>query len=107
MRVLYGAICFISLSVSAAPPPNADGRHREWFQGLRVPGGTDAKCCTESDCRTVESRWDDRTQRFLARVTPEQFSGGLRNPIKSLEDEMAAQAAKDAWMWRWTARFGD
>lgn len=37
-----------------APPPDADPALAPWFQGLSQPNGQ--SCCSEADCRPVESR---------------------------------------------------
>jgi hypothetical protein len=106
-RIWYGAMIFISMSAYAAPPPNADGRFRDWFQSLRMPGSPGTMCCTIADCRMVEARWIDQTQHFEARVTRENFSRRLQSPILSSEDDEAFQAANDAWIRRWIAKYGD
>lgn len=46
MRFAYGA-----------PPLSADPALAPWFQGLQQPSG--ASCCSEADCRPVESRVTD------------------------------------------------
>ena len=40
---------------SAAPPLNADGTYRAWFQSLRQPK-TGLSCCSISDCRMTDYR---------------------------------------------------
>jgi hypothetical protein len=55
----------------------------------------------------VEARWIDQTQHFEARVTRENFSRRLQSPILSSEDDEAFQAANDAWIRRWIAKYGD
>ena len=72
-RIWYSAMFFISMSVYAAPPPNSDGRFRDWFRSLRMPGSPDTMCCTVADCRMVEARWNDQTQHFEARVTRDKI----------------------------------
>ena len=72
-----------------------------------MPGSPDTMCCTVADCRMVEARWNDQAQHFEARVMRETFGSGLQNPILSPEDNEAFQAAKDAWIRRWIAKFGD
>jgi hypothetical protein len=39
----------------AAPPENADPKFAPWFEGLRSPA-TGNGCCSQADCRPVESR---------------------------------------------------
>jgi hypothetical protein len=106
-RIWYSGIFLISTSLYAAPPPDSDGKFRDWFRSLRLPGSPDTMCCTIADCRTVEARWNDLTQHFEARVTRERFGRGLQNPNLTPEDDEAFQAAKNTWIGRWIARFGD
>lgn len=101
---LLGALVIAS-SASAVPPPDASGRYRDWFQGLTVPGTPGAPCCTVADCRMVDARWNDQTQHYEARVTPEAFSNALRTPV-SQEDDEAYSTARSAWMNRWAANYG-
>jgi hypothetical protein len=105
--IWYGGIFFVSISLHAAPPPDSDGKFRDWFRSLRVPNSPKTMCCTIADCRMVEARWNDGTQHFEARVTRERFSRGLQNPIANPESDEAFQTARDAWIRRWIARFGD
>ena len=91
----------------AAPPPATSGVFADWFRSLTVPGTPGAPCCTLADCRMVDAKWNDRTQRYEARVMREKFSNALGRPILSQEDEDARQAAKSAWMKRWVSRYGD
>ena len=79
-HIWYSAMLFIGMSGHAAPPPDLDGRFRDWFRSLRMPGSPDTICCTVADCRMVEARWNDQTQHFEARVTRELFSSRLQNP---------------------------
>jgi hypothetical protein len=106
-RIWYSAMFLISMSVYAAPPPDSDGRFRDWFRSLRIPGSPDTMCCTVADCRMAEARWNDQTQHFEARVTRERFGIGLQSPVLSPEVNEALEAAKDAWIQRWIAKFGD
>ncbi len=102
---LLGAL-LAGMSAYAAPPPDASGQYRDWFRSLKVPGVPGAICCTVADCRMVDARWNDRTQHYEARVTPETFSSALRRPV-SQEDNEAYSAARSAWMNRWIAKYGD
>jgi hypothetical protein len=95
------------MSIYAAPPPDSDGRFKDWFRSLRVPGSHDMMCCSAADCRMIEAMWNDQTQHFEAKVTRERFSPGLQKPILNPEGDEAFQKAKDAWIRRWIARFGD
>lgn len=95
------------MSAAAAPPPDSDGRFREWFRGLSMTESPGVMCCTVADCRIVDSRWNIQTQRYEAKVSPQAFRNGLRIATISQEDDEAAQAATRAWMRRWIARFGN
>jgi len=99
-------VLLMCISAYAAPPPDASGRYRDWFRSLTVPGIPGAICCTVADCRMVDSRWNDRTQHYEARVTPETFSNALRRPV-SQEDREAYSAATSTWMNQWTTKYGD
>jgi hypothetical protein len=104
--VLIGLFC-VNVSAAAAPPPGSDGRFREWFRGLSMPGSPGTMCCTVADCRMVDHRWNDQARRYEARVTPQVFSNALRRPTISQPDEDAVAAAISAWMQRWAARYGE
>jgi hypothetical protein len=49
------AILALTRAASAAPPENADPTLAPWFNSLRMPW-TNALCCSQADCRPVESR---------------------------------------------------
>ncbi|MEJ0019008.1 MAG: hypothetical protein WDN25_21100 [Acetobacteraceae bacterium] len=59
-RLLWGLVALATAAspVVAAPPPNADPMLAPWFKSLRQPW-TNALCCSEADCRVVESRLAD------------------------------------------------
>jgi hypothetical protein len=108
MRVMWMIIVpFAGAFAHAAPPSDANGKFADWFKSLMVPGIPGAMCCTISDCRMVDARWNDRAQHYEARVIRERFSETLRRPNLSQEENDAIQMAKDAWMRRWIAKFGD
>ncbi len=48
-------MCLGVADTTAAPPQNADGTYRAWFQSLRQPA-TGLSCCSISDCRMTEYR---------------------------------------------------
>ena len=55
--------CLIALhglagAAVAAPPANPDPALAAWFNSLRQPW-TNALCCSEADCRAVDSRLND------------------------------------------------
>ncbi len=106
-HVLLVTVLLSATPSHAAPPPNSTGRYHDWFRSLEVPDAPGSPCCTLADCRMVDARWDDQTQRYFAKVMREKFSNGLERPILSQEDADAYQAAKNAWMLRWAARYGD
>lgn len=67
-----------------APPPDADPQFAPWFQGLQQPNG--ASCCSEADCRPVESRTaGDHYQAFVEGewldIPPEKVIRPRSNPI--------------------------
>jgi hypothetical protein len=102
---LLAAVC-LATSAVAAPPPDADGRFREWFRSLKVPGSS-APCCTVADCRMVESRWNLRTERYEARVIREVFSNALRASPLYENDAATFQTAWKNWISRWIEYYGD
>ena len=55
----------------------------------------------------VESRWNDRTQHYEAKVTREVFSNALGNSPLYATDMAAFQAAKQIWISKWIAAYGD
>ena len=69
----------------AAPPPEASGHFHDWFQSLTVPGSSNTPCCTVADCRMVESRWNDRTLHYEAKVVRDVFSNALEKLSAVLE----------------------
>jgi hypothetical protein len=97
---------FVGASAFAAPPPDANGKFTDWFRSLKAPGASGAMCCTVADCRMVDSRWNERTQQYEARVTRERFGRAVRTWV-SQEDNEADEAAKSAWMQRWISKYGD
>jgi hypothetical protein len=97
----------VGASAYAAPPPGGDGKYRDWFQSLTVPGVPGAICCTVADCRMVDARWNDQAQHYEARVARETFSDGLQRPIASQEDSEAYQTSTNIWMERWNTKYGD
>ena len=103
--VIFAA--FVGASAHAAPPPDANGKFTEWFRSLQVPGAPGTMCCTVADCRMVDSRWNDRTQQYEARVTRERFGRMTVRTRVSQEDNEADEAAGSAWMARWISRYGD
>jgi hypothetical protein len=92
-----------SMPAYGAPPPDATGQFHEWFRGLTVPGSPGTACCGVADCRMVESRWNDQTRHFEAKMNRDVFgnSSGISG------DSEARQRARYVWMWNWIARFGD
>jgi hypothetical protein len=103
---LFGAVQ-IAVQAHAAPPPDANGQYRGWFQSLTVPGNSNLKCCTEADCRMVDSRWNTVTQRHEALVIREVFSNALGNSVLYVNDREAFERAKSVWVRNWIDRFGD
>lgn len=103
---LIGLFC-VSMPAPAVPPPDADGRFREWFRDLSVPGSPGTPCCTAADCRMVDHRWNDQTRRYEARVTPQAFGNTISRSSMSQADEEAVEMARNAWMQRWAAKYGD
>lgn len=53
----------------------------DWFQGLTVPGSPGTMCCTIADCRIVESRWNEQTQHYEAKMILEAFNKGLGQAV--------------------------
>jgi hypothetical protein len=102
---LLGMLYFAT-SAHAAPPPDASGQYHDWFRSLTVPGLSTA-CCTVADCRMVESRWNGRTQHYEAKVVREIFSNALRNSPLYEKDPAAFQSARQIWLSKWLASFGD
>ena len=101
-------VLFISMSASAAPPPDSSGKFRDWFQSLRVPNVSNgAICCTVADCRMVASRWNDRTRHHEAEVIREVFANALQDSSRYENDKATYQAARGIWIQNWVARFGD
>ena len=81
MRLTWLMVVFcIAMSAFAAPPPDSNGKFRDWFQSLRVPNvSNDAICCTVADCRMVAARWNYRTQHYEAEVNREVFANALQD----------------------------
>jgi len=68
----------------AAPPPNADGTYRTWFQSLRQPQ-TGLSCCSISDCRMTDYRGAQDGYEVLLEgrwfmVPAEKILRGIQNP---------------------------
>lgn len=97
----------ITIKVDAAPPPNATGQYHDWFQSLTVPGSTGTPCCSVSDCRMVQSRWDSQTRHYEARVVRDAFSNALRKSPLYESDVAAFQKARQIWISKWIAAYGD
>ncbi len=55
LRTGIVALVCLALPVRAAPPPDADPTLAPWFNSLRQPW-TNALCCSQADCRPVNSR---------------------------------------------------
>ena len=108
MRLIssIGMFC-VCLSAQASPPPDSDGKFRDWFHGLSVPGSPDTLCCTVADCRTVDARWNEQTQHYEARVVRELFSNALRNSPLYRDDDAAFEATRSVWISGWIGKFGD
>ena len=105
MRLL-SLLTVACLATSAVPPPDADGRFRDWFHSLRVPGSS-TPCCTVADCRMVASRWNVLTQHYEASVIREVFSNALRASPLYEQDTAAFRVAQRIWLDRWNAAYGD
>jgi hypothetical protein len=107
IRSIFSALVInVGLTAYANPPPDADGKFRDWFHSLKIPGSP-LGCCTVADCRMVEARWNGQTQQYEARVIREVFSDALRHSPLYQNDDEAYQAAKKIWMRDWTANYGD
>jgi hypothetical protein len=105
-------ICLLAMILAevpayAAPPPDASGQFREWFRSLTVPGSPGTPCCTVADCRMVESRWNDQTRHYEAKVVRELFSNALRNSPLYANDDTALQKAQRVWISKWITAYGD
>lgn len=94
-------------SAYCAPPPDASDQFSAWFRSLRVPGSPNTPCCTAADCRMVESRWNTQAQHYEAKVTRDAFSNALRESPLYKDDPAGFQEAKQTWVTRWIALFGD
>jgi hypothetical protein len=97
----------VAVSAHAAPPPDATGQYHDWFSSLTVPGSPTTPCCSVADCRMVDSRWNDQTQRYEARVVREVFSNALRNSVLYQANFADYEKARNIWIRNWTIRFGD
>ena len=102
---LSGASCW--QSARAVPPPGASGQYHDWFRSLTVPGSPHAACCSVADCRMVESRWNSQTQHYEARVARDVFSNALEKSPLYEKDLVAFRAARQIWLSKWLASFGD
>jgi hypothetical protein len=103
---LVGAL-HVGMSAHAAAPPDASGQFHDWFRSLTVPGSPNAPCCSVADCRMVESRWNSQTQHYEARVARDVFSNALEKSPLYEKDLVAFQTAKQIWLSKWLAFFGD
>ncbi|HEY7578144.1 MAG TPA: hypothetical protein VH855_11165 [Acetobacteraceae bacterium] len=97
----------VGASAFAAPPPEADGRFRDWFRSLTLPGSPNVKCCSIADCRMVEARWNQQTQHYEAKVLREAFSNALQHSPLYQGDNEAFQAAREIWLRNWIVNYGD
>ena len=97
----------IAVSAHATPPPDASGQYSDWFRSLTVPGSPSTPCCSVADCRMVESRWNDRTRHYEARVVRDVFSNALRNSPLYVDDIDAFQEARWIWISKWITDYGD
>jgi hypothetical protein len=105
--IAFAMLLLTAIPAHGVPPPDVSGEFREWFRGLSVPGSSGIACCSVADCRMVESRWNDQTHHFEARVIRDVFGNAFRNSESSEGDSAAYEKARYVWMWNWTARFGD
>ena len=55
----------------------------------------------------VESRWNDQTQHYEAKVVREAFSNALLNSPLYQSDLAAFHAAKLIWLSKWITAYGD
>jgi hypothetical protein len=101
------AALHIGMAAHAAPPPDANGQYHDWCRSLTVPGSSHTPCCTVADCRMVESRWNDRTQHYEAKVVSEVFSSALQSSPLYDNDPVAFQMAKRIWISKWITSHGD
>jgi hypothetical protein len=77
-------LCLGVADTMAAPPPNADGTYRAWFQNLRQPT-TGMSCCSISDCRMTEYRAGQEGYEVLLAgrwipVPQDKILRGIENP---------------------------
>jgi hypothetical protein len=86
-------LLLVASAAHAAPPPGADPSLAPWFHDLRRPG-TGYPCCSEADCRNVETRAaGGRLEVFIGRdafgsrapdawvsVPPAHVLTGINNP---------------------------
>ena len=94
------------LPAYAAPPSDSTGQLHDWFGGLTVPGSSGLACCSVADCRMVDSRWNDQTRHFEAKVTRDLF-GNVRRPASDEGEFGADKNARYVWMWNWISKFGE
>lgn len=109
MRLTWLMVVFcIGTSAFAAPPPDSNGKFRDWFQSLRVPNvSNDAICCTVADCRMDAARWNYRTRHYEAEVNREVFANALQDSSRYDNDKETYQAARRIWIQNWFTKFGD
>jgi hypothetical protein len=77
-------LCLGVSDTTAAPPQNADGTYRAWFQNLRQPA-TGISCCSISDCRVTEYRAGQEGYEVLLAgrwlpVPQDKILRGIENP---------------------------
>lgn len=85
MRIAVVLLMLLTaLPARAAPPEHADPALAPWFQSLQRNDGLGG-CCSQSDCRPVESKTDDAGDWWV-NITPsafENFRGyEMANPVQ-------------------------
>lgn len=55
----------------------------------------------------VQSRWDSQTRHYEARVVRDAFSNALRKSPLYESDVAAFQKARQIWISKWIAAYGD
>jgi len=78
-RALVALLVVLAFAAWGAPPPDSDGRYRDWFRSLKQPG-TDVSCCDLTDCRSVEYRITP--DGYQALITPQTHGQlGVTEPM--------------------------